>query len=246
MRRALLTCVLALLLFPAAAGAASVRLVECVPALEPADRSATFEARVHPVRGSERMQVRFALQVREGGLQGWRRVAASELDEWLTSFPDVRRFSYSRTVRNLSAPASYRMVVRFRWLGDERSGDEASGRGRSEVVRRSRATSRACRQHDMRPDLVATEIAPVAGGYEVALRNNGRTGAGPFEVALAAGALALEPVALEGLAAGERRTVSISGPACLPGEPLTATVDGADAVDERDEDGNVLVALCPA
>lgn len=233
MRRALLICVLAPLLFPVAAGAASVRLVECVPALEPADRSATFEARVHPVRGSERMQVRFALQVREGGLQGWRRVAASELDEWLTSFPGVRRFSYSRTVRNLSAPASYRTVVRFRWLDED-----------GEVVRRSRATSRACRQHDMRPDLVATEIAPVAGGYEVALRNSGRTGAGPFEVALAAGALALEPVALEGLAAGERRTVSISGPACSPGEPLTATVDGADAVDERDEDGNVAVAPC--
>jgi hypothetical protein len=233
MRRALLIATVALLVFPAAAGAASVRLVECVPALEPADRSATFEARVHPVRGSERMQVRFTLQVRQGALPGWRRVAASELDAWLTSFPDVRRFTYSRTVRNLSAPASYRTIVRFRWL-------DADG----EVVRRSRAISRACRQHDMRPDLVATEIVPVAGGYEVALRNDGRTDAGPFEVALAAGVLALEPAALEGLAAGERRTVSIGGPPCAPGEPLTATVDSAGAVDERDEQDNALTLPC--
>ena len=233
MRRVLLIAALALLAFPAAAGAASVRLVECVPALEPADRSATFEARVHPVRGSERMQVRFTLQVRQDVLPGWRRVAAGEFDGWLTSFPDVRRFSYSRTVRNLSAPASYRTVVRFRWLDED-----------GEVVKRSRATSRTCRQHDMRPDLVATEIAQVAGGYEVALRNSGRTGAGPFEVALVAGALALEPLAVEGLAAGERRTVSVGGPACSPGEPLTATVDSAGAVDERDEDGNVLALVC--
>ena len=35
------------------------------------------------------------------------------------------------------------------------------------------------------------------------------------------------------------------GPACLVGEPLTATLDAADAVDERDEDDNVLVAACP-
>jgi CARDB len=231
MRRVPLIAALLLLAFPAAARAESVRLVECVPALAAADRSATFEARVHPVSGSDRMQVRLTLQSRQGELPGWRRVATSE--EWHTSFPDVRRYTYSRTVRNLGAPASYRMLARFRWL-------DADG----DVVKRSRATSRSCRQPDMRPDVVATAIAQVAGGYEVALGNRGRSDAGPFEVALAVGALELAPVALEGLAAGERRSVAISGPACAPGEQLTATVDGTGAVDERDEDGNVLVALC--
>ena len=235
MRRALLIATLSLLAFPAAANAASVKLVECVPALEPGERSATFEARMHPARGSERMQVRFTLQERrQGALPGWRRVAASGLDEWLTSYPDVRRFSYSKTVRNLSAPASYRMVVRFRWLGDD-----------GELLRRKRARSRSCRQPDLRPDLVATDIAAVDGGYEVALRNRGRTAAGPFAVAFAVGDLVLEPLALEGLAAGERRVVSFSGPPCRPGEQLTATVDAGAAVDERDEDGNVAVAPCP-
>jgi hypothetical protein len=232
MRRALLIAALALLGSPAAAEAASVRLAECVPALGAADRSATFEARMHPVRGSERMQVRFTLQVRQGALQRWRRVAATEADEWLTSFPDVRRYSYSRTVRNLAAPANYRMLARFRWLDEE-----------GEVIRRSRATSRTCRQPDMRPDLLTTAIAPVAGGYDVTLRNRGRSDAGPFGVALAVGALEPATVAVDGLAAGERRTVTLSAPGCAPGELLTATVDGADEVDERDEE-NVLVALC--
>jgi hypothetical protein len=234
MRRVLLIAAFTLLAFPAAANAASVKLVECVEALESGDRSATFEARMHAASGAERMQIRFTLQVRQGALPGWRRVSASGLDEWLTSYPDVRRFSYAKTVRNLSAPASYRMVVRFRWLDDD-----------SEVLRRKRARSRSCRQPDLRPDLVATDIAAVDGGYEVSLRNRGRTAAGPFSVAFAAGADELEPLALEGLAAGERRVVAFSGPACLAGEPLTATLDAADAVDERDEDDNVLVAACP-
>ena len=39
--------------------------------------------------------------------------------------------------------------------------------------------------------------------------------------------------------------MAFSGPACRPGEQLTATVDAGAAVDERDEDGNVAVAPCP-
>jgi hypothetical protein len=234
MRSALLISALLLLGFPAAAGAASVKLVACEPALAAEDRGATFEARVAPARGSARMQVRFTLQVREGVLPGWRRVVAEGLDEWLTSDPGVRRYSYSKTVRNLSAPASYRTVVRFRWLDAEGA-----------VLKRSRATSRTCRQHDMRPDLSATGIEVAGGGYAVALRNDGRTHAGPFSVALAVGARRLDPITVPGLEAGERRVLTFTGPACAPGEPLTATVDDERAVEERDEQDNALVVGCP-
>jgi hypothetical protein len=233
MRRVLLICALVLLGSPAAADAAGVKLVDCTPALAAEDRSATFEARMHPARGSERMQIRFTLQVSEGALPGWRRVAAEGLGRWQTSYPGVRRYSYAKTIRNLSAPASYRTVVRFRWLDED-----------GEVLMRSRATSRACRQPDMRPDLVAEELVPVEGGYEVTVHNAGRSDAGPFSVAFAIGELVLDPVAVEGLPAGERRVVSFTAPPCRPAEPLTATVDSDDAVDERDEDDNLLVAFC--
>jgi CARDB len=233
MRRVLLICALVLPAFPAAASAASVKLVECVPALDAAERSATFETRMHPARGSERMQVRFTLQVKERGLPGWRRVVAEGLDRWQTSYPHVRRYIHSKTIRNLSVPASYRTVVRFRWL-------DADG----EVLLRARDTSRACRQPDMRPDLVVTAIVPVDGGYEVTLRNRGRTAAGPFAVAFSVGDHALDPVALAGLPEGEEAVVSFTGPPCRPGEPLTATADAADTVEERDEDDNALVANC--
>ena len=147
MRRVLLISALLLLGSPAAAAAESVKLLACDDALEPQQRAATFEARVRPAYGSERMQVRFSLQVREVEPPGWRRVVAEGFDQWLTSAPGVRRYSYAKTVQNLSAPAAYRTVVRFRWLDADGS-----------VLARSRRTSRVCRQADLRPDLTPTLI----------------------------------------------------------------------------------------
>jgi hypothetical protein len=240
MRRVLLPLILFLLVWPAAAAhAASVKLLDCVPALEPPDRMAMFEGRMTPRRGSERMQLRFTLQVREPALE-WRRVVAPGLDQWLSSDAGVSRYSYAKTVQNLAAPAAYRMVVRFRWL--DVGGD---------VLARSRGTSRTCRQLDMRPDLdalgieVSPVLAPDRRRYAITLHNGGRTAAGSFAVALRTGDTALAPLAVAGLEPGERRTVVLTGPRCAAGEPLAVTVDPDDAVDERDEEDNVLVAPCP-
>jgi len=239
MRRALLLSLAIILLLPAAANAASVKLVACVPALEPQARSATFEARVRPLEGSERMQVHFTLQVQQGSLPGWRRVVAPGLDQWLTSHPGVSRYSYSKTVQNLAAPAAYRMVVRFRWLD---TGGEA--------LERDRATSRSCRQPDMRPDLGVTWIdvtPPLETGhahYSVTLHNGGRSAAPAFRVALRVGEEELEPLGVPGLVAGERHVLTFAAPPCAPGAPLTATADALLEVDERNEDDNVLVAPC--
>src|SRR5215217_1529311 len=138
-----------------ARAAAGVKLLGCVPAVESADRTATFEARMRASAASYRMQLRFTLQTRVGAAVSWRRVVADGLGEWLTSAPLVSRYSYAKTVENLADHTSYRMLVRFRWL-------DADG----EVIGRARAVSRACRQRDMRPDLRPTRIeaVPVAEG----------------------------------------------------------------------------------
>ena len=121
---------LALLLLPAAvacaapaaasaaatAGLASVRVAECTPALEPEARTATFEARdARRARDRPARRALHAADPREGRA-GWRKVAAPGFDAWLTSDHGVGRYGYLKTIRNLSAPASYRTVVRFRWL----------------------------------------------------------------------------------------------------------------------------------
>jgi CARDB len=232
MRRALLPLAL-LLIWPAAADAATVKVVNCVPALDPVARSATFEARLRASRGSDRMQVRFTLQVRDDGTaMRWRKVVAPGFEQWLTSAAGVRKYSYSRTIQNLTAPASYRTIVRFRWLDED-----------GLVLRSTRATSSACRQPDMRPDLepVRVETAPGPDAdtrtYRVTVRNGGRTAAGAFDVALGD---AVQRVTA--LAAGAQQVVTFTGPPCTADTRLT--VDPADAVDERDEDDNVLVAPC--
>lgn len=232
MRRALLPLAL-LLLWPAAADAATVKVAGCVPALDPVARSATFEARVKAARGSDRMQLRFTLQVRDERLAArWRKVVAPGFDQWLTSASGVRRYAYTRTIQNLSAPASYRTIVRFRWLDQD-----------GEVLRSTRATSAACRQPDLRPDLepVLVEPAPGPDGdparYRAVIRNAGRTAAGPFDVALG------DAVAhVTGLAGGAEQTLTFSVPACTAATLLT--VDPGGLVDERDEADNVLGPVC--
>ena len=220
-----------------------MKLVDCVQTPVAGGRSATFEARARATAGTERMQVRFTLQARadaEGG--GWRRVVHPAFDEWIGSAPGVRKYSFARTVRNLSAPAAYRAVVRFRWL-DER------GRGAQDRPRRLPgvpAARPAARSGSHGRGRAAAAADAASRRYAVTVRNGGRTTAGPFKVGLRVGDVDLDPLAVSGLAAGESRTVSINGPACVPGDALAVTVDPEDSVDERGEDDNLLAATCPA
>src|SRR5215213_10065283 len=114
---AALACALAA---PAAASAAPVgaaRLVSCDSALDPADRTATFEGRMRRVRGATRLLMRFTLQSRTKDQSSWHALAAPGFGRWLSSDPGVGRYVYTKRVIALVAPASYRTIVRFRWLG---------------------------------------------------------------------------------------------------------------------------------
>jgi hypothetical protein len=240
MRRVLLITLLALA-FPAAASAATVKTVACTPALAPAARGATFAARMKAVKGSARMQLRFTLQVRADGATSWRRVSAAGFDTWLSSQPGVRRYSYTRTIQNLTAPADYRTTVRFRWL-------DAGG----DPLRTARDTSSGCRQPDLRPDLeiAGVDVAPAVRAdqrrYTVTVRNAGRSDAAAFDLGLRVGDVELGPLPVFGLGAGARRDVTVTGPACTPDAAPVVTADAGAAIDERDEDDNVLAAACPA
>ena len=245
---------LALLLLPAAvacavpaaasaattAGLASVRVAECTPALEPEARLATFEARMRAVPGTDRLAVRFTLQTRGKGELDWRKVTAPGLDTWLTSDHGVGRYGYLKTVRNLSAPASYRTIVRFRWLG----ADDA-------VIRTARHKSESCRQTDLRPDLRPRRVEqqPVANPrdrrYVVFVKNTGRTLAPPASVTLRAGDHLLPPGTMSSVLPGATRRIAFTAPACAAGEELVVTADATGLVDEADEADNELVVPCP-
>jgi len=222
---------------PASAATASVALLECERGESPA---AEFEARMDASPAAARMQMRFVLQARWPGRRAYRRVAAPGFGTWASADPGVSRYTYTRRVENLIGPGRYRVQVRFRWL-------DAAGR----TVARRKASSRACRLPDRRPDLrvddVTIEPGAVAGQdrYFVLLRNRGRGAAGAFDLVLSVGDLAPVLVRVDGLAARRERELEIAGPVCEAGATATVSADPANAVPERSETDNALAVACP-
>jgi hypothetical protein len=227
----------ALLALPAVASAAPPRVV--VAGCDRDERTAAFAGRMDARAGADRMQMRFRLQVREPGSVRWERLAVSGFDAWKTAAPGRSRYVFTKRLRELPAPAEYRVRVRFRWL-------DSAG----EPVATAAATSGSCRQPDPRPDLVVTRIAvtPAAVAsdrrYVVTVANTGRGDAPESSVglSLAGGPPLSGPV--RALATGESARVTFVAPACEPGTVVLATADSDEAVDERDEDANARAITC--
>lgn len=238
MRRLLLLSLVASLAVAAPADAAplaKVRTLACQSDREQSGRSATFAGDIRAIPGSVRLQIKFVLQARGVDGEGWAAVAAPGFRTWNTSAPGVARYVHEKQVDDLLAPAAYRVIVRFRWLGPA-----------GEVVLRMRRVSRVCRQPDLRPDLAPVRLARSAGGYVVTVANDGRGDAGPFAVTLEMLGRTYEIGRVEKLAAGRSIRLEAQIPECRPGETLIVRVDPADAVDEADEQANKLVRTCPA
>jgi len=243
MRRiALIAALLASVIAPATASAApagTARLLACDSAIDPADRVATFEGRMRTKRGATRLQMRFTLQTRTR--QGtWRALPAPGFGKWLSSDTGVGRYVYTKRVVALVAPASYRTLVRFRWIG----------RGGTRIAS-DRSTSPSCLQADLRPNLRPLAISSRAGAdadharYVVPVVNRGKTAAGPFDVVVTINGATLTPAQTPALEPGERALVEVEGPPCTVGSMLTVDVDPTGAVDERVEADNRLTVACP-
>jgi hypothetical protein len=223
-----------------AAGASGVRVAACESALDPAARVATFEGRMRVKLGARRMQMRFTLQERSPDQPGWNKLAAPGFGKWLTSDPGIGRYVYTKRVVELEAPASYRTIVRFRWL-------DAGGNR----VAAAKSISAVCHQSDLRPNLrpLGVQAQPGADAgrarYLVPVVNRGRSAAGPFDAVVSVDDTTLTPAQVPGLAAGERTVVEVEGPPCQDGQMLTVDVDPTGAVDERTEADNQLSVPCP-
>jgi hypothetical protein len=244
--RALILAVLVLVLAAPAAGAAVSRsaakalLGACERGDDESDRAAVFEGQMRTLPGAARMQMRFTLQARTPDTTRWSAVAAPGFGSWVSSAAGTSRYVYTKRVESLLAPASYRVLLRFRWTGP-------SGK----VIARSRAYSRACKQPDPRPNLVVTSlgILPAAKAgrsrYVAFVRNTGRTAAAASSLRVALEGAALPLAAVPALEPGEGIAVAVEGPACTEATPVDADADAGDAVEERDEADNRFTRLCP-
>jgi hypothetical protein len=94
----------------------SATLEQCVTAVAQAERSATFAGEMTAIAGSARMLMRIDVQERLPAAALFRTVSAPGLGVWRGSDAGVKVYKSLKQVTNLSAPADYRAVVRFRWL----------------------------------------------------------------------------------------------------------------------------------
>ena len=101
---------------PGAKQSDSATLEQCLTAATDAERSATFTGEMSAIPGSTKMQMRIDVLERMPGELVFHTVTAPGLGVWRSAAPGVKVYKYLKQVTNLSAPASYRAAVRFRWL----------------------------------------------------------------------------------------------------------------------------------
>jgi hypothetical protein len=224
--------------FAAHAAPAHARLMSCVKSTDPTARVAVFEGSMRAWRHSRRLQLRFRLQSRTPEDPVWRTVHADGFGRWQSSEAGVRRFVYDKRVEGLAAPASYRVVVRFRWRN-------AHGR----IVGRAQRISRTCHEPDPRPNLVvrnllAYRLGPARARYVAVVANTGRTAADAFAVRFDRAALQLGEAFGAPLAPGRTVRVHLDAPACKAGDALDAIVDPDGLIDEHSETDNRRQITC--
>jgi len=95
----------------------SATLEQCVTSVVQAERAATFSGEMTAITGTARMAMRIDLQQQMPGDVSFHAVSAPGLGVWQRdSAPKVKVWKNIQDVTNLSAPAEYRALVRFRWL----------------------------------------------------------------------------------------------------------------------------------
>ena len=119
---------------PAVAPLASASLQVCHQASELADRYATFGAQMTQIPGSAQMSIRLQLDERTPGDPVFSPVSGVPgFGVWKTSAVGIGIFGYSQEVSSLTAPASFRVTVGYRWLGPHKH-----------VIKRAQRTTAAC------------------------------------------------------------------------------------------------------
>jgi hypothetical protein len=101
---------------PPDATVVTATLEQCITSGAQAERSATFTGEMNSIPGAARLSMRIDVEEREPGEAEFHPVSAPGLGVWRAADPKVKVYKYLKQVTNLSSPASYRGLVRFRWI----------------------------------------------------------------------------------------------------------------------------------
>jgi hypothetical protein len=98
---------------------ASAGTEACVTSVVQTERSATFVGAMTAVPGTVRMQMRIEVLERGPGEESFHEIAYPGLGQWLRSSAGIKMYRNFSKVTDLSAPATYRAGVHYRWLGSK-------------------------------------------------------------------------------------------------------------------------------
>jgi len=238
-RLATLFVVLAAFWAPAAHADATarVRMLACAPWEAQYGGAVTYAARMSAVPGTTRMRLRIRLFERTAAGR-YERVPAEGLGVWRKSRPGASVFRYEQRVRGLRRGAVYRVVVHYRWIGED-----------GERILTARRRSRHCSQDGGLPNLRIATVNVKSGEvegtavYKVKIVNRGTAPAENVGVVLRVdGEVVDEAEVIDVLESKEVRTVTFNGPVCR--RQMRVVVDPGQLIAESDEEDNVRDPSC--
>ena len=226
----------------AATPVASVVQRVCHSDVAPLDRQVLYVGAMDSLRSGNTMEMRFDLFTKTAQAPTWQSVQVPELGIWNRAMPNRSGYRFKQKVANLSAPASYRVRVTFRWLGPKKQKTVQTRWSPVCVQRDPRANLRVAR-------ITADALKGSMAMYHVFVRNVGSTAVGGpngFDVALAVDGVTQPARSIAGLGAGQSVQVDFKAPRCTAGGTVQATVDPDQRVDQGDRTDDVLQIPCPA
>jgi hypothetical protein len=135
-------------------------LEQCIASGAQSERSATFTGEMSAIPGAAKMSMRIDVEERTPGETEFHLLSAPGLGVWRAADPKVKVYKYLKQVTNLSSPASYRGLVRFRWIN-----------ARGHVIKRAERLTTRCLQ----PASPMETTAPVPTGGEPTQPSSGAT-----------------------------------------------------------------------
>lgn len=226
---------------PTTSSLASATLEQCLTAVDPTARSATFNGQMNAIPGTRLMAMRILVEEQAAGETAFHTLSAASSGGWRRSEGGVKIYKYVRQFTDLPAPGAFRAVVEFRWLGE-----------RGLVIKRTLRRTSVCVQPDERPKLVIGRIQalPTPGAsqlanYQVLVRNEGRSAAGPFVVALSVNGVTQPPLDVVALDPATKTLLQVQAPRCAAGSTIEVLLDPQHQIAEAAGGGESDTLTCP-
>ncbi len=210
---------------------------KCTSSKKSAGRALTMRGTMSTASRDLAMRMRFELHEKVSG-GDWQEVTPSKLDKWLEKPAGVDMFKSRFRVRNLSAPAHYKTIVRYEWMRD------------GESVGSARKTTNICRIRSKQPDLSARLMVIRPGlndltwSYVFAISNIGSQTAKGFRMEIRIGGGTVIKKTVASLRQNRAYKLDVVDRRCSEAQ-IEGVVDPDDNVTEGNEKNNSLTVNCP-